>query len=148
MNTPVSSLLSEKKISLLTVNPSTPVIKAVEMMNKVGVGCVLITEADKLVGIFTERDVLRRVVVKGFDASAVAISEVMTSQLLTISPATEVGQAMDIINEKKLRHLPVLDSGHLVGLISAGDLNRHMTQAFRQEAGTLMSYLSGHGHGI
>lgn len=111
-------------------------------MNRIRVGCVLVMDANRLVGIFTERDVLRKVVAEGRDAASSLVSEVMTSQLLTIGPKTEVREAMDIVNENKIRHLPVLEDGKLLGLISAGDLNRHVTEIYRQEAGTLMSYLS------
>lgn len=114
-------------------------------MNNKRVGCVLVMGEEGLSGIFTERDVLRRIVAEGKIASEVLISDVMTDQLLTVSPETEVGQAMDLVSKHKIRHLPVLDEGELVGLISAGDLNRHVTEVFRQEAGTLMSYLSEHG---
>ncbi|NER51235.1 MAG: CBS domain-containing protein [Symploca sp. SIO1A3] len=145
MNTPVSSLLTKKSIELLSVAPDTTVQKAVELMNRVRVGSVLVMESKSLVGIFTERDVLRKIVAEGKDATRIAVSEVMSSQLVTISPDTEVGQAMDIVSENKVRHLPVLEDGRLVGLISAGDLNRHTTETFRAEAGTLMSYLSGSG---
>ena len=82
---------------------------------------------------------------EGRDAAAVAISEVMSSQLLTISPDTEAGAAMDMVSENKIRHLPVVENGKVLGLISAGDLNRHATQTLRAEAGTLMSYLSHSG---
>ncbi|MBC2606732.1 CBS domain-containing protein [Pelagicoccus albus] len=145
MNSPVSDLLAKKSVSLLTVNPDTSVLEAVEIMNRVKVGCVMVMQDKALAGIFTERDVLRRVVAQGVDASRVAVSEVMSSQLVTIEPSTEVGHAMDIVNENKVRHLPVLEDGRLIGLISAGDLNRHLTETFRKEAGTLMSYLSGSG---
>ncbi|MBK1879611.1 CBS domain-containing protein [Pelagicoccus mobilis] len=145
MNTPVSSLLTKKSIELLSVAPDTTVQKAVELMNRVRVGSVLVMDSKSLVGIFTERDVLRKIVAEGRDATKVAVSEVMSSQLVTISPDTEVGQAMDIVSENKVRHLPVLEDGLVVGLISAGDLNRHATETFRAEAGTLMSYLSDSG---
>lgn len=114
-------------------------------MNKKRVGSVLVTRGEKLVGIFTERDVLRRVVAASLNAAEVTVAEVMTGQLLTVTPDTEVGHAMDLVNENKVRHLPVIDHGKIVGLISAGDLNRHMTETFRQEAGTLMSYISDNG---
>jgi len=145
MNTPVSALLAKKSIELLTVSPETTVQKAVELMNRVRVGSVLVMDSRTLVGIFTERDVMRKIVAEGRDATSVLVSELMSSQLVTISPDTEVGAAMDIVSENKIRHLPVMEDGRLLGLISAGDLNRHATETFRAEAGTLMSYLSDSG---
>lgn len=145
MNAPVSSLLANKSIDLLSVAPDTTVLKAVELMMKVKVGSVLVMEDGALAGIFTERDVMRRIVAEGKSASEVAVSDVMSSQLVTITPDTEISHAMDLVSENKIRHLPVLEDGRVVGLISAGDLNRHATETFRAEAGTLMSYLSDSG---
>lgn len=146
MKSPVSSLLANKSINLLSVSPSATVLEAVEQMMKMKVGSVLVMEENELVGIFTERDVMRRIVAEGKNAGEVAVSEVMSSQLVTISPETEIGHAMDLVSENKIRHLPVLEAGgRVVGLISAGDLNRHATETFRAEAGTLMSYLSDAG---
>lgn len=142
MNTPISKLLSQKSVDLLSIAPDTTVLEAVELMNRVRVGSVLVMEDEALAGIFTERDVLRKIVAEGRDASSVNVSEVMSSELVTITSKTEVGQAMDLVSENKIRHLPVVDEGRLVGLISAGDLNRHATETFRAEAGTLMNYIS------
>ena len=145
MNTPVSSLLTKKPVELLSVAPDTSVLKAVELMNSVRVGSVLVMDSSVLVGIFTERDVLRKIVAERRDASAVKVSDVMSRDVLTITPDTEAGQAMDLVSKHKIRHLPVVEDGRLFGLISAGDLNRHATETFRAEAGTLMSYLSHSG---
>lgn len=145
MNTPISSLLSSKSVDILSVAPETTVQKAVEMMTRLRVGSVLVMDEASLVGIFTERDVLRKIVAEGRDATEVMVSDVMSSELVTISPSMDVGMAMDIVSENKIRHLPVLEDGRVVGLISAGDLNRHATETFRTEAGTLMSYISHNG---
>ena len=143
MNTPISSLLAEKQRSVVSVSPDSSVLDAVARMNERGIGSVLVLDQGELVGIFTERDVLRRVVAERRDPNTTLVREVMTQELVTLQSTALVGEAMSKINEKKIRHLPVVDGGSLAGLISSGDINRHITQSFKSEAGSLMSYITG-----
>lgn len=143
MHTPVSTLLAEKRHEVLSVGPESTVLDAVQLMNVHRVGSVIVLDHNKLVGIFTERDVLRRIVAERVDPAKALVRDVMTSDLVTVGSDTEVQQAMALISERKLRHLPVVDHGELVGLVSAGDINRHVTQIFKAEAGSLMSYITG-----
>lgn len=148
MNTPISTLLAEKRHDVLSVSPDATVLEAVSLMNERRVGSVVVLEGGKLVGIFTERDVLRRIVAEQRDPMQTRVRDVMTRDLVTVGSSTEVQQAMAVINEKKLRHLPVIDEGRLVGLISSGDINRHVTQIFKAEAGSLMCYITGAQYGV
>lgn len=147
MNTPISNLLAEKHSDVLSVSPDATVLEAVSLMNDRRVGSVLVLEGGALAGIFTERDVLRRIVADRLDPVTTLVRDVMTRDLVTVPSSTEVQQAMAVINEKKLRHLPVVDDGKLVGLLSSGDINRHVTQMFKAEAGSLMSYITGDCYG-
>jgi len=107
------------------------------------VGAILVLEGGRLVGIFTERDVLRRVVGDGLDPLGVKVSEVMSTKLTTIKPDTTVEDAMQIFTEKRCRHLPVLDGTRLDGAISIGDVTRWMADHHQAEAEHLKNYISG-----
>ena len=115
---------------------------AVAEMNRHRVGSVLVLDAGRLVGIFTERDVLRRVVGAGIDPKRTLVADVMTAGVITISPESTVEETMVIFTEKRCRHLPVLDGGQLVGTISIGDITRWMADSHRAEAEHLKNYIT------
>ena len=143
METPISTLLSEKKNNVFSVSPNDTVQVAVLVMNHHHIGSVVVVDEGKLVGIFTERDVLQRIVAGGLDATSTRISQVMTRELTTVTPATELNEALDLIASRRHRHLPVLEDGNLVGLISIGDITRYLSDSFELERGSLWSYLTG-----
>ncbi len=118
------------------------VFDAVAEMNRHRVGSMLVLESGRLVGIFTERDVLRRIVGEGRDPRTTAIRDVMTGNLITIGPDATVEQAMAIFTEKRCRHLPVLENGALVGATSIGDITRWMGDVHRAEAEHLKNYIT------
>jgi CBS domain-containing protein len=103
----------------------------------------VVLEGERLAGIFTERDVLTRVVAAGLDPRATPVARVMSPQPLTVDPTLPLDKAMALISEKRMRHLPVLEGGRLVGLISIGDLNKWIVEHLQYEAETLRSYISG-----
>lgn len=115
---------------------------AVAEMNRNRVGSVLVLEGGRLVGIFTERDVLRRVVGAGVDPQRALVADVMTAGVITIPPTATIEETMVIFTEKRCRHLPVLDQGRLVGTISIGDVTRWMADEHRAEAEHLKNYIT------
>ena len=119
------------------------VIEAVQKMNQHKVGAVLVMNGDKLAGIFTERDVLTRVITSNLDPRLTPITQAMSANVLTVPPETTVQQVMDIFAEKRCRHLPVIENGKLVGLISIGDVSRWVANAHRAEAESLRQYIAG-----
>ncbi len=145
MNTPINVLLHRKVSSAVhTLPPSASVIEAVNTMNQHKVGSVLVTTARRLVGIFTERDVLTRVVGLGRDPGATTLDEVMTHQPVTILPSVTVDKVMEIITVYRVRRLPVLDEhGAILGLISVGDLMAWLVEAHQAEATNLREYIRG-----
>lgn len=143
MNTPISALLAEKKGGLLTVPLSVSVADAVAVMNRNKVGSVLVMDGDRLAGIFTERDVLYRVVARGRPPAGTPVSEVMTADPKTISPEMTVDETLAFISERRCRHLPVVDDGRIVGLISQGDVTRFLVEAHKAQAEQLMNYFIG-----
>jgi CBS domain-containing protein len=143
MNVSISHLLESKGRALLSVAATVTVLEAVKEMNRHKVGAMLVMQGDKLAGIFTERDVLTRVVAAGLDPRVTPVSQVMTGQVLSVLPETSVQQVMEIFAEKRCRHLPVIDAGRLVGLISIGDVSRWMANEHRAEAESLRQYVAG-----
>lgn len=118
----VRTLLDHKGHAVVSVGATTTVLDAAHIMADNGLGAVLVMDGAQLLGIFTERDVLRRVVAVGADASAVRVSEVMTTALVTCLPDTSLDECGAIMTSKRIRHLPVVDEHGLHGLISSGDV--------------------------
>lgn len=143
MNVSISHLLEGKGHVLFIVPSTVTVTEAVKEMNKHRVGAILVMKGDELAGIFTERDVLTRVVAPGLDPRTTPVAQVMTSDVLSIQPETTVQEVMDIFAEKRCRHLPVMDAGRLVGLISIGDVSRWVANQHRHEAESLRQYIAG-----
>ena len=124
MKSPIREVLRSKAGQLLTASPDVTVTSAVRMMNEAGFGSVTVMDEDRLVGIFTERDVLVRVIDAELDPGSTLVGEVMTPDPLCIGPEALVEDVIVLITENHCRHLPVVQQGQLVGLISIGDLMR------------------------
>ena len=143
MNTTIATLLEQKSGAIFTIPTTVTVSEAVQEMNAHKVGSVLVMDGQRLAGIFTERDVLRRVVGAGLDPKVTPITQVMTAELLTIAPSASVQQVLDLFTEKRCRHLPVVEGWELLGLISIGDVSRWMANQHRAEAESLRQYIAG-----
>jgi CBS domain-containing protein len=119
----VRDLLARKHGELVTVPTSASVLDASTLMVERGIGGVMVMEEGRLAGIFTERDVLRRVVAVVRDPSATLVRDVMTAPVLTVSPETPLEECRALMSERRIRHLPVIGpAGALVGLVSSGDV--------------------------
>ena len=118
----VRDLLARKGTDIVAVAPGTTVLEAARLMNGRGTGSVLVLEGKKVVGIFTERDVLRRVVAEQRDPSTTAVREVMTTSLITCMPETPVEECAGVMTQRRIRHLPVLGPDGLCGLVTSGDV--------------------------
>jgi len=139
----VSSVLAEKGRQVYTVGRGVTVAEAVREMNEKGVGALLVMDGRRPVGIFTERDVLKRIVDQDKDPALVHVSEVMTRQIVTTTPATRIEEAMSLMTARRFRHLPVIEDGDVVGMLSSGDLMRWITinqEAYIQQ---MTSYITG-----
>jgi CBS domain-containing protein len=143
MNTSISVLLEHKGRATVSVSPLVTVSQAAQEMNRRKVGSVLVMEGGQLLGIFTERDVLWRVVAAGLDPKTTPLSQVMTRNPITVGPETPIQSVMDVFTEKRFRHLPVVDDGRLLGVISIGDVLRWAADVHRQEAEQLKQYITG-----
>ncbi len=117
-------ILREKQNGVASLGPQATVLEAATLMNEKQIGSVLVTEGDRLAGIFTERDVLRRVVAAKRDPAVTRVEEVMTTEVACAERVTSCDEARRVMREKRIRHLPVVDEGRVVGIVSLGDLNK------------------------
>lgn len=143
MNVPVSAILDRKGRNVYSVAPTVTVAEAVAEMNLHRVGSVLVMEGGRLIGIFTERDVLRRVVGPALAPHQVTVDKVMTTNVLTIGLEATVEETMALFTEKRFRHLPVVENGEVIGTISIGDITRWISDHHQAEAEHLKNYIGG-----
>ena len=120
----VKRLLDEKGNAIYSISPSTTVWDAAGAMAGHHIGAILVIAEKSLQGIFSERDLLVRVLLAGRDPKTTPVSDVMSKDLVYVTPQASVGEAMAVMTERRCRHLPVLDEGELVGLVSIGDCTR------------------------
>jgi CBS domain-containing protein len=132
-----------RKNSVFSVDPSTIVYNAIEIMAEKNIGALLICEGTKLVGIFSERDYARKLILKGRSSKDTTIGELMTKDPFTVSPDASVDECMEIMTTRRFRHLPVVDRGNLIGVISITDVVRHIIDEQKSTISHLQSYIAG-----
>lgn len=118
----VRDVLARKGNSVVSITSDKSVLEAARLMNEQGIGGLVVVEDEELVGVFTERDVLRRVVAERRDPEQTKVSEVMTSTVITCSPGTTLEECRAVMTGKRVRHLPVTGDEGLVGIVTIGDL--------------------------
>jgi CBS domain-containing protein len=129
----VQDILSAKSSKVHSTRPGASVLDAINQMNERGIGALVVTEGDRVVGMFTERDVLRRVVGNERSPADIFVAEVMTGEVVCTGPKEDLDEVRAVMKNRRIRHLPVCDDdGGLLGLISIGDLNAY--DASNQEA--------------
>jgi CBS domain-containing protein len=142
----MASVLKEKKApKLVSVAPSTSVLDAVRTMNDQNIGAVLILNGQKLVGIFTERDVIVRVVGAKRDPTTTLVSEVMTTAVRSVETTSKADYALRLMSDRHHRHLPVLENGEVRGVVSMGDLTRWLIRSQQQEFDAAISIVKQMG---
>ena len=144
METLLGAIIKDKHQALYTVAPDAPIREAVDIMTDGNVGCIMVMDHGHLEGLFTERDLLKRVVHKGLDVATTPIRDVMTSEIATVSPKMTVGEAMSLCTQRRVRHLPVYETdGTLLGIISAGDLTKWAISEQEHTIDDLTRYIYG-----
>ena len=138
----VKNILTSKGNAVFSVEPNVTVYKAIELMCQKNIGGLLIVENDKLAGIFTERDYARKLILKGKSSKDTPISELMTKDPFTVSPESSIEQCMEMMSDKRIRHLPVVDDDKLVGMISIGDVVRFIIEEQKSIIEHLEHYIS------
>ncbi|AXY60242.1 CBS domain-containing protein [Acinetobacter sp. WCHAc010052] len=142
--TNVANVLKDKtSISVYTISPEATVLEAITLMAEKGIGALVVTEGEEVAGILSERDYTRKIALmqrKSFDTT---VSEIMTAKVLTVSNATTVEECLNLMTDKHLRHLPVVESGKLIGLVSIGDLVKATMEDQKKLIEQLQQYISG-----
>ena len=142
--TVVAELLKCKPdASVQTIAPTDSVLKALQCMADKGIGALLVMEGDAIVGIFTERDYARKIALMGRTSAVTQVKDVMTSAVLFVRPDQTSEQCMQIMSNNRLRHLPVVDGGKLVGMISIGDLVKDIISEQKFIIEQLEQYING-----
>ncbi|HVO00508.1 MAG TPA: CBS domain-containing protein [Steroidobacteraceae bacterium] len=134
-------MLGQKPKGLYSVAPDAPVLEAIRAMAEHGVGALLVMQGETLAGIVSERDYARKVILMGRSSSDTPVSQIMTAQVITVSPAQTTQQCMQVMTERRVRHLPVVDAGRVVGMLSIGDLVRAVLAEQAQTIEQLENYI-------
>ena len=139
----VNHLLDAKGRDIVSIAPGASVFDAIKLMADKAVGSLLVMDGDKLLGIVTERDYARKVILKGRSSENTSVSEVMTGDVFATSGAETVQACMELMTDKRIRHLPVLEDDQVVGIISIGDLVSAIISDQQEEIEQLGQYISG-----
>ena len=139
----VKHLLDNKGGTIISIAEDASVLDAITLMADHAVGSLLVMDGEVLKGIVTERDYARKVIVKGRSSSTTQVGEIMTSKVLTATVKQTVTDCMTIMTEQKIRHLPVVDDGRIIGMISIGDLVQAIIAHQKEEIQHLEQYISG-----
>lgn len=138
----IRDILKEKDDVIYTVKPDITVFEALEKMSAHDVGSILIMDDEKLLGIFTERDYLKKVVLHNRSSKTTPIREIMTANPVCVSPGESLEDAMAIMTKQHCRHLPVIEEGRIIGLVSIGDLVKKKISAMDATIKYLSDYIS------
>ena len=139
---PVSELLRSRTGTLWHVRPDDSVFTALQLLAQHEVGALVVMDRDRLVGIVSERDYTRKVALQGRNSRDTPVAEIMTAQVLTVTPATTTRACMSLMSEKKIRHLPVVDGGTVLGMISIRDIMDDIIASHEHTIAQLESYIS------
>jgi CBS domain-containing protein len=141
--TSVNQLLQNKGFDILSIDANESVLKALEIMAEHGIGSLLVMDGDKVAGLFSERDYARSIILKGRTSKDTRVKEIMTSQVVVVTPEQSIEECMAIMTEKRVRHLPVMKDDKLVGIISIGDLVKAIIEEQQFMIEQLVSYING-----
>jgi CBS domain-containing protein len=141
--TTVRSVLQSKSNDIWSTTPDTLVFDALKVMAEKNVGVLLVLEGDQMVGIFSERDYARKVVLKGESSHTITIRNIMTSGVISVTPDQSIEDCMTLMTGKHIRHLPVLDNSKLIGLISIGDVVKAIISQHEDTIKQLENYITG-----
>jgi len=139
----VTHLLARKSPIVWTITTDSSVLDAIKLMAEKEIGALLVTDSTKLVGIVSERDYARKVILKGKESRNTSVADIMTGNVVTVGPAETIEQCMALMTKHKIRHLPVLEGGRITGVLSIGDLVKEIiadqTETIQQLEGYIMS---------
>ena len=138
----VSQILDRKGSRVVAVSKEAPVLEAIRLMAEFHIGAVLVMQGEDLIGIASERDYARKVILQGRSSSDTPVSVIMTAPVVCVTPIDSVSDCMSIMTERHIRHLPVLEGHRVVGVVSIGDLVKELIEDQKQEITYLQQYIS------
>jgi len=136
-------ILKHKGSSVWSIGPDETVYRALQMMAEKEIGALLVLDGEKVVGIFSERDYARKVILQGRSSANTKISELMIRNVIYGSPDDPIQESMAIMTENKIRHLPVIEDGKLCGMVTSGDIINHIISRQKFEIEALKKYITG-----
>jgi CBS domain-containing protein len=139
----IGAILTQKSGEIFSVSPEATVFEAIKIMDEKNVGALPVMDGERLVGMFSERDYTRKVVLRGKRSREVKVSEIMSSNLTVTHPRDGVEKCLHLMTDKRIRHLPVLDGEKVVGIISIGDLVKWVISCQSATIAHLENYISG-----
>jgi CBS domain-containing protein len=137
----VSSLLARKNRPVISVSPHTSVVDALTLMAEKNIGCVAVLEGNKYLGIFTERDYSRKVILKGKNSSTTVVSEIMSTDLATAKPGDSIEYCMETMTSKNIRYMPVFENDQLTGIVSMSDVVKETILTQKETINQLQTYI-------
>ena len=139
----VSQIMERKGGQVVSVTRSSPVLEAIRVMAEHHIGAVLVMEGDQLLGIASERDYARKVILQGRSSHDTPVAVIMSSPVVCVGPHDSIAECMSIMTEKHIRHLPVVEGERVIGVVSIGDLVKEMIEEQKQEISLLQQYIAG-----
>ncbi len=143
MEMTLGQIIEEKGNRICRVDPEVSIDDAAKLMKKERVGGLLVMQGEKITGVLTERDIVYRVLAEEMDPAVTKVHEVMTKDVVVIKPSLTVREAMKVVTEKRFRHMPVVSSGQLLGIVSSGDLTRRIAAEDEGVIHSLYDYIYG-----
>jgi len=140
----ISEILHHKGTSVWSIGPEVMVYDAIQIMADKNIGALLLTERSKLVGIISERDYTRKIALKGKSSKETPVKEILSEQVVRVSPTDTIEHCMRLMTEHRIRHLPVLEGDNILGVISIGDLVNWIISAQTNTINQLQTYISGY----
>lgn len=141
----VDEVLAQKELALHHVTPTDSVLTALQIMRERKLRAVVVLDEERLVGVVSERDCALRVLLPGLDATRTWAAEVMTRDVITVAPSDPIERCMVEMTGRSIRHLPVVQDGRVIGMISVGDVAKEAIREQARHIGHLESYIKGHG---
>ena len=139
----VSQIIERKGSQVVSVSRQAPVLEAIRVMAEHHIGAVLVMEGSQLLGIASERDYARKVILQGRSSHDTPVAVIMSSPVVCVGPHDSVAECMSIMTEKHIRHLPVIEGERVIGVISIGDLVKELIEEQKQEISLLQQYIAG-----
>lgn len=139
----VRQLLQSKGMKVWSTMPGTSVYDALKLMADKNIGALVVLEGERLAGIFSERDYARKVILKGKTSRELSVSDIMTTEVVSVRPDQTIVDCMELMTDRRIRHLPVLDAGRVVGVISIGDVVKSIISDQKDTINHLEDYITG-----